>query len=587
MNLVLIETSGNQQYIFATNKLRENVGASELTYRVGTQWTFDAIRAAGGPDLWPEDADTFTLRENLLNQPQIESSGGNPVEVVVATSGKALLLVQERTVGKAIIRHVTSKALESAPGIDVCGVISDDFEWNKCSLDEVNRCVHEIFEDVRANRPGPVLRFLRLPVVNECATSGLPAAKWDDLDPNDVGARSDVAIAKRDARSAYKERMRRLLSRRRTQLGFAENVDKLIDKLETEASWLAVIHADGNGLGQVFLEFGRYAACERSEHNRSFVDKLRRFSLALDICTEDAFLDTIDEWVRTDPGVWYRLPILPIVLGGDDMTVVCDGRAALYFTVRFLRRFEERSAQPVGILSKDTDEEKNIIATIIRNRVSVCAGVSIIKPHFPFSTAYDLAEDLIRSAKQVKEFVKHQENGAPWPCSALDFHIHYDTSGTALDQIRARLMVDAGETRLHCRPYVVTPITRLDGTDGKEWAELHHWDELQRRVDALTETDDEGRRQLPNSQMHDLRAGLFHGKAVVDARYKLIRHRYQAEQKTTITAFDGDREETLFELEPRERRPQSSLEQECREIYATKLLDAMDVATLHESKREN
>src|ERR1700722_20039513 len=44
---VLIETSGNQAYIFGTNRLRHVVGASDLIRQVGTVWAPEAASAYG------------------------------------------------------------------------------------------------------------------------------------------------------------------------------------------------------------------------------------------------------------------------------------------------------------------------------------------------------------------------------------------------------------------------------------------------------------------------------------------------------------------------------------------------------------
>lgn len=566
MHLVLIETSGNQNYIFSTNKLKENVGASELTYLAGTRWVLDAVHQAGGSarySLWRTNDE---LRQKLLDErlnPQIAPGSSVKVEVILAASGKAMLLTQDRDTAKRLIQLVTHRAIREAPGLDICGVISEEFDWETGDLGRINCQVHQQFEAVRSSRPSPSLRFLRLPVIADCATSGFPAARVEPFGEKQV-LRSQASLIKRQSKQAGEERIGDL--GKKGGFNFVGSVRVLDSEEESteKLKWLSVIHADGNGLGEILLNFGQHIQqLEQtdSNSNRNYINYLRKFSLALDICTENAFLKALKVVPVRNDGI---LPVVPLVLGGDDLTVICDGQSALQFTRQFLIEFEHQTnlrdeTHYDGVIPKIAKEALKV------DRLSACAGVAIIKPHFPFSVAYELAEALTKSAKQVKEIVTNSDN-RPYPCSALDFHILYDSSGVDLAQIRQKLVRDQQQTRLYVRPYVVTPEAKLSEARNLDWVKLHHWKKFEKWVRALASKDEEGKRKLPNSQMHDLRAGLMLGKELADARYRLIRDRYLKQGIALLDSNEGSH--SLFAKE--------TVEGSTEETYITGFWDAID-----------
>jgi hypothetical protein len=558
MYLVLIETSGNQAFIFSTNKLRENVGASEATYRACSQWVLEAVQPITQQTLWNENAER--LRANLLNpslNPPIEATADHLVEVLVAASGKAMLLVRQFDHAQQIIQRVTLKALQVAPGLDVCGAI-EAFDWNgDRTLPAVSRRLHQQFEVVRSLRPSPDLRFLRLPIVAECQTSGLPAATVEQDPDGRPVLRSAASQRKREwATKALDRRLPQLLAN--TAFQFASSSDKILDE-EAETNWLAVIHADGNGLGQIFINLEQHIGGDRA-NPRHYIQQFREFSLDLDACTRRAFLAALEVFPAQ---LRQPLPLLPLVLGGDDLTVVCDARYAFGFTQRFLTTFEQETQRSPVIAA--------IAArafSLAPGKLSACAGIAIVKAHFPFSTAYQLAEELTQSAKIVKERVKTAEQ--PIPCSAIDYHVLYDTRGTNLDTIRAKHTFSGEKTQLYNRPYLVSdldPILQQIGDASaplRHWLKSHHCTELAQRIQALLHRDEDGRRSLPNSQMHTLRESLFMGKAGADGQYALIRKRYEPQGITQIAA--ADHPETLFWLDA------------FTDHHVTGLLDAMDLA---------
>ncbi|MFM6133654.1 MAG: Cas10/Cmr2 second palm domain-containing protein [Sphaerospermopsis kisseleviana] len=574
MYLVLIETSGNQNYIFSTNKLKENIGASELTYRAGTKWVLEAVEQVSksnpGLSLFKNGQQ---LRDNILNEklnPHIDTNHNIEVEVIVATSGKALLLTKEKATAQKIIQYVTHLALKEALGLDICGVIHE-FDWDNDSLGEINRKIHQKFATVRSQRPAPGLRFLRLPIIDECSTSGLPASQIDSSERETV-VRSLVTCSKRDSSEEGLKRIKELLRKEKPEINFPDSIRQLIDYLENEGIWLSVIHADGNGLGEIFLDFEKHIKIDHqtcAEANRNYVEKLRKFSIALDICTEKAFISALDAFKATDEKL---VTIIPLVLGGDDLTVVCDGKIAIEFTKKFLTAFEKETK------SQSQEHLDGIIPEIAEKALGVaclsaCAGIAIIKPKFPFSVAYELAEKLMQSAKEVKKKVTHfhLEKEKPYPCSALDFHILYDSSSVDFKSIRSKL--ESENKKLHNRPYVVTCEDDLTKANGSEWAKFHQFSKLEAKIKVLVAKDenDGGKRKLPNSQMHDLKAGLFLGKEVSDARYRLIRDRYKEQDITTLAGSEN----SLFEKEPDSG------------IYITGLLDAIDAAEFLNVEEKN
>lgn len=548
MNIVLIETSGNQRFIFATNKLRENVGASELTYQIGTKYV---LAAAGSTYKYEHDKNGNQLRKLLLDERPIEAaSDENAVEIIIATSGKALLLTRSEEKAHEIVREVTKAAFRAMPGLTIHGAscaVRDD-------LTDIHTAVGSVHRRLEQNRhriPSVQQRFQRLPFVAPCATSGLPASqtyKHESLpETEETKPHSLLSVTKQEQAKNGRNRLQAIIQSVNSNVKLIENINRLENRFKG-TKWLAVIHADGNGLGTIFLNFDKHLPLEHSPDGktlkneadaRKYIDAYRKFSIALDICTLNAagfaleyFQKSWREKNQEKTGIdTSELPFIPLILGGDDLTVLCDGGYAVRFAKDFLERFEQETTRldERGNFREITEHlrieingtEKEIIPFIARNanpkgaeRLGSAAGIAIVKPHYPFHSAYTIAESLLRSAKQVKIKVPAV------PCSALDYHVHYDTSGSDLGLVREKLEVGGGETLLYKKPYVVTK--EID----YQWIESRTFKKLQEKIEAMQDNSEET--QIPNSQLHKIRESLFYGQAEADAEMRLVESRCQA-----------------------------------------------------------
>lgn len=179
---------------------------------------------------------------------------------------------------------------------------------------------------------------------------------------------------------------------------------------------IAIIHADGNGLGEV-LRVVNAAASGLSD--RDYIQLYRRFSDGLERATVQAGQQACES-VLEPKAVNNLVPARPVVLGGDDLTLLVRADLALPFTEAFTKAFEQESRIFLTQLRGQIAAHNTHQAEALPQYLTVCAGISFIKPSQPFAQSYQLAESLCDQAKKASRDARTSEQ--EMIASSLAFH---------------------------------------------------------------------------------------------------------------------------------------------------------------------
>ncbi|MDO9154294.1 MAG: hypothetical protein Q7U47_11460 [Paludibacter sp.] len=396
---------GIQSFIFKTNKLKEIVGASEMVENICT-------------DLFYKSANITRSDSNII----------------LSAAGNIKYIFEDENKCKEFVLIFPKEVMEYAPGITISQAVV------KLEQEDYSSQIQELETLLKAQRN-------KVPLTTEIGFMGLERARrtggvgYEYKDEEVI----DVSTAlKHDSSNSIKlfEKMAGFKPKA-AELSFDTNEISKSGK----NSWIAVIHADGNGLGQIIQNQGR----ELIQKNQ-----FSKFSSAIDAATKNAVQNAFEEVVISQHKNNSRYPIRPIIIGGDDLTVIIRADLAFEFTQVFLKQFEFESAK----LFTDIDLAE------YKQGLTACAGIAYIKDSYPLHYGLHLAEQLCSDAKKgVKKANQDRSLIDPKygqiPKSALSFYKVQESFIEDLKTLQERTLQTIDGLSYYVGPYLLNEADAL------------------------------------------------------------------------------------------------------------------------------
>lgn len=346
---------GIQGFIFSTNSLKDIVGGSELVEKICT---------------------------SLFSSQYLQGA-----TQIIGAAGNIKCVYDDPVECQKTVLEFPKTVMQEAPGITISQAIvkvtEEEFK------NHFSQCMDELEKRLKIQRNKPsksmTIGFMG---VERSRTTGLPAVTQESQEFLDEGT-----LKKRNLSIGGKA----TITLAKKSLGIDDlspkNIALDIKKLTDKNDWIAIIHADGNGLGQILSKF--------SGSQKDFHDFSEMLNEATCQAARKAFQKVYPKQNKKE------IPFRPVVLGGDDMTMICKASLAIEYTKIYLQEFEEATKEKLG-------EE---------NGLTACAGIAFIKSSYPFHYGYDLAETICGQAKKVSKSPLMQKGNQNPPSSLMFYKV--------------------------------------------------------------------------------------------------------------------------------------------------------------------
>jgi len=397
--LTVIEVSKKQSYIFKSNRLRENIGASEIIAFITQELPQELCNKYNGKHI---------------------SSGG----------GSSIFYFENKDDSKNFSNAYSKSILKKFPSLEFF-LASLEYDSEKDIIIDKIKALYEKLGKKKAKRD-MYSRIIDFGVTKKCSSTRLPAVYKEERSGNYYSGESKSKIDMFN----QKEKSTNQFALEIKDLGVSKN----------EKSYIAITHIDGNRMGKRISSLresfrNKYTPENIKEINEQYINALNQFSTDIDRAFKTAFnkmvgvIENKHDYLEKS-GMELNgsvIPIRKVVLAGDDVCYITDARIALECAYIFLQELEKYS--------------------IMGEKITACAGIAIVKEKYPFFKTYELSEKLCKNAKaSIEEGLIE---------SRIDWHIVQGEYNNNLNEIRNTVYKTLDGKDLSMRPLVVSKESNL------------------------------------------------------------------------------------------------------------------------------